>query len=123
MKIPNVKLIGNIHGNEVVGREVLLHFLYVCRYSSEKLCYYWFILILICYFLIIILISFQYLRDEYHNGNATIISLLNTTRIHILPTMNPDGFNRSRISQCESSEGRNNGKGHVDLNRSFEGIA
>ncbi|CAG9770272.1 unnamed protein product [Ceutorhynchus assimilis] len=87
LKVPNVKLIGNIHGNEVVGREVLLQFLY-------------------------------YLKNEYQKGNTTIMTLLNTTRIHFLPSMNPDGFNRSE-ENCHSDVGRVNGRGQVDLNRSF----
>lgn len=27
--IPNIKLIGTVHGNDIVGREMLLHFLQV----------------------------------------------------------------------------------------------
>ncbi|XP_066137863.1 carboxypeptidase D-like [Euwallacea fornicatus] len=86
--VPNVKLIGNIHGNEPVGREMLLHFMH-------------------------------YLRVEYQKANETISLLLNSTRIHILPSMNPDGFSRSLMGDCDSNRGRSNGKGHTDLNRSF----
>ncbi|XP_030752816.1 carboxypeptidase D-like [Sitophilus oryzae] len=91
LNIPNVKLIGNIHGNEAVGRVILLKFLY-------------------------------YLRDEYKNNNETIKKLLENTRIHIMPTLNPDGFNRSYISCDDGNKGRYNGKNNVDLNRSFPDV-
>ncbi|XP_066253383.1 carboxypeptidase D-like isoform X2 [Euwallacea similis] len=82
---------GNIHGNEPVGREMLLHFMH-------------------------------YLRVEYQKANKTISLLLNSTRIHILPSMNPDGFSRSLMGDCDSNRGRSNGKGHADLNRSFRDL-
>ncbi|KAL3269150.1 hypothetical protein HHI36_008230 [Cryptolaemus montrouzieri] len=87
--IPNIKLIGNIHGNEAVGREIILNFM-------------------------------EYLRTEY-DTNTTIQWLLNNTRLHFLPTMNPDGFAVSHEGMCIGEHGRRNGKqGDVeDLNRNF----
>ncbi|XP_044753210.1 carboxypeptidase D-like isoform X2 [Coccinella septempunctata] len=87
--VPNIKLIGNIHGNEAVGREIILNFM-------------------------------EYLRTEY-DRNTTIQWLLNNTRIHFLPTMNPDGFAVSHEGMCAGEYGRKNGKqGDVeDLNRNF----
>lgn len=92
--VPNVKLIANIHGNEAVGKEVLLQLA-------------------------------QYLVDGYKNGTTYITWLLNNTKIHFLPSMNPDGYEKAfehfRLSEpqsCTSVDGRNNRK-HVDLNRNF----
>ena len=50
----------------------------------------------------------QYLLENY-GSDARISNLLNTTRIHLLPSMNPDGY---------SARTRENAN-HVDLNRNF----
>eukprot|EP00794_Sanderia_malayensis_P014046 gene14046-15507_t len=84
---PEFKYIGNMHGNEVVGREMLLLLL-------------------------------DYFCDEYTKGNKEIKGLIDNTRIHILPTMNPDGYANSHEEDCDSVEGRANDDG-VDLNRNF----
>lgn len=70
VEIPEFKYVGNMHGNEVVGREVLLALIAL---MSER-------------------------KDERLNW------LIDHTRIHILPSMNPDGYeeanNEARDQVC-----------------------
>ncbi|XP_075676963.1 carboxypeptidase D-like isoform X1 [Dermatophagoides pteronyssinus] len=83
---PNVKYVANMHGNEAVGRELLLHLI-------------------------------EYLLTNYEN-DPYIRSLVDNTRIHLMPSMNPDGFESSREGQCIGGNGRFNMRG-IDLNRNF----
>ncbi|XP_041935982.1 carboxypeptidase M isoform X1 [Alosa sapidissima] len=83
--IPEFKYVGNMHGNEVVGRVLLLQLI-------------------------------DYLTKGYRS-NPFVTRLLDSTRVHILPSMNPDGF-ESSSRDCMSGYGRYNRNG-VDLNRNF----
>ncbi|CAD5121099.1 DgyrCDS9639 [Dimorphilus gyrociliatus] len=88
--IPDVKYIGNIHGNEIVSKEILLELA-------------------------------NFLLSSY-STNTTIGLLLNKTRIHIMPTMNPDGMEKSisnmELHSCTGVGGRYNSN-KEDLNRNF----
>nr|CFW94241.1 Eka-PI kinase protein [Euperipatoides kanangrensis] len=82
---PEVKYVANMHGNEAVGKELMLHF--------------------------ILHLASNYGQDQ------EITKLLNTTRIHLVPSMNPDGFENANKA-CNGRFGRENAN-LVDLNRNF----
>ena len=94
---PMVKLIGNIHGNEPVGRELLMQFAnYILKAARIA----------------------PQLRDTRSSRAA---KLLETTDLWLLPSMNPDGFQRGEEGVCQGGDylaGRFN-EGNKDLNRDF----
>ena len=83
---PEFKYVANMHGNEVTGREMLLHLM-------------------------------EYLCANYESS-AEIRRLVDSTRIHLMPTMNPDGYSRAMEGDYYSTVGRTNANGY-DLNRNF----
>lgn len=91
---PQVKLVGNMHGDETVSRQVLV-------YLAREL------------------------AAGYRRGDPRLVRLLNTTDVYLLPSLNPDGFERAREGDCgvdgdgsSRASGRDNSRGR-DLNRSF----
>ncbi|XP_072015812.1 carboxypeptidase E-like [Amphiura filiformis] len=65
----------------------------------------------------------QYFCEQYRQGDSKITRLTTHTRIHLLPSLNPDGFNKAyqvfkAKGKVPSMLGRNNANG-VDLNRDF----
>ncbi len=60
----------------------------------------------------------EYLLEKY-GEEPRVTELVDSTDIYIMPSMNPDGFEKSKEGDCIGKyEGRNNAK-NVDLNRSF----
>lgn len=53
----------------------------------------------------ILLHLIDYLVTSY-GRDPNITKLLNNTRIHIMPTMNPDGFEATKVPHCYYSRGR-----------------
>jgi carboxypeptidase E len=92
---PEFKYIGNMHGNEVVGREMLLKLINV-------------------------------MCDKWNDGDDEFRRLIQTTRIHIMPSMNPDGHEIAADTDDIGKEkdwllGRANSNG-TDLNRNFPNL-
>lgn len=58
---PEVRYVAGMHGNEALGRELLL-------------------------------LLMQFLCREFLRGDPRVTRLLTETRIHLLPSMNPDGY-------------------------------
>jgi len=86
---PMVRLVGNIHGNEAVGREIIMAFA-------------------------------RHLIRGY-GLEPRITRLVDNTDISLLPSINPDGFDRAVEGKC-SGTGKEAGmysEGGVDLNRDF----
>ncbi|XP_035468397.2 carboxypeptidase M [Scophthalmus maximus] len=84
--VPEFKYVANMHGNEALGRELLLQLI-------------------------------DDLVRGYRDNDTRSLRLLSGARLHVLPTMNPDGFDEAS-THCQFSQGRFNYNG-VDLNRNF----
>ncbi|KAM9378008.1 putative carboxypeptidase X1 [Phaethornis superciliosus] len=87
---PEFRYVAGMHGNEVLGRELLLNLMeYLCR--------------------------------EFRRGNPRVVQLVTQTRIHLLPSMNPDGYETAYKLGSELSGwamGRWTYEG-IDLNHNF----
>ena len=83
---PEFKYVGNIHGNEVTGKDTLLYLM-------------------------------QYLCQNYGLDEG-VTQLIDSTRLHFFPSMNPDGYSHAYEGDRQGVTGRRNANS-VDLNRNF----
>lgn len=60
----------------------------------------------------------EYLLDRY-GSDPRVTELINTTDIYIMPSMNPDGFEKSKEGDCPGNAGGRENAKNKDLNRSF----
>lgn len=67
---PMFKYVANMHGDETLGRELVL-------------------------------LLAQYLINGYGASNPRVVTLLNNTEIHLMPSMNPDGFEMAKVRKNE----------------------
>ncbi|NXK72409.1 CPXM2 protein, partial [Amazona guildingii] len=84
------RYIAGAHGNEVLGRELIL-------------------------------LLMQFMCQEYLAGNPRIVHLIEDTRIHLLPSVNPDGYDKAYKAGSELggwSLGRWTQDG-IDINNNF----
>lgn len=86
---PEVMYMAGIHGNEMVGKEMLLLLI-------QHLC-------------------LSYGKDD------VVTKLIDSTRLHILPLVNPDGALKAKQGDCYSDQGSNNAR-DVNLATNFPGI-
>uniref|UniRef100_A0A3B3UQK9 Carboxypeptidase X, M14 family member 1 n=1 Tax=Poecilia latipinna TaxID=48699 RepID=A0A3B3UQK9_9TELE len=87
---PEFRYVAGMHGNEALGRELVLNLM-------------------------------QYLCKEYKKGNQRVVRLVTETRIHLLPSMNPDGHEVAYKKGSELAgwaEGRYSYEG-IDMNHNF----
>ena len=61
----------------------------------------------------------EYICKRYGHDQM-IDHLINNTRIHIMPMLNPDGAMKAVEGDCSSNKGRMNANG-IDLNNDFQG--
>ncbi|XP_072112953.1 inactive carboxypeptidase-like protein X2 [Mobula birostris] len=90
---PEFRYVAGMHGNEVLGRELLI-------------------------------LLMQFLCKEYRRKNPRVRQLVNSTRIHLLPSMNPDGHEMAHKMGSELAGwayGRWNMQG-FDLNHNFASL-
>ncbi|XP_072524003.1 inactive carboxypeptidase-like protein X2 [Salminus brasiliensis] len=81
---PEFRYTAGSHGNEVLGRELLL-------------------------------LLMQFLCQEYLSGNPRIRHLVEETRIHLLPSVNPDGYDKAAAAEKSSGSTQLLSRSSVDF--------